>query len=96
MRKTREILLGIIILGLVLNLLGNAVWHYLPDSKVYPHTHLVATMVLIIVCILHLLFAPKRFYERCIDEYLAGILPVREKNAQIRTGYEIRMRGGMG
>ena len=79
MRKTREILLGIIILGLVLNLLGNVVWHYLPDSQVYPHTYLVATIVLIIVCILHLLFAQNGFTKGSLTSIWQAFFPFPRK-----------------
>lgn len=67
--------MGIIVLGLVLNLLGNAVWHYLPDSKVYPHTYLVATIVLIIVCILHLLVAQNGFTKGSLTSIWRTFFP---------------------
>ena len=54
--RTKEIVLVIIILGLFLNLLANMVWNYLPDRKVYPYTYVVATIVIIVVCILHIIF----------------------------------------
>ena len=48
--KRKKIVPGSIILALFLNLLANAVWHYLPDEKVY-----IATGVMVFVCILYLI-----------------------------------------
>ena len=52
----RKILLLGIILATFVNLLTNLIWNYLPDSKVYPGTYTVATITIIIVCVLILIF----------------------------------------
>ena len=52
----RKILLLGIILSTFVNLLTNSIWNYLPDSKVYPGTYTVATITIIIVCVLILIF----------------------------------------
>ena len=75
MSKTREILLGTIILGLIVNLLGNAVWKYLPDSKVHPHTYVVATVVLVAMCILHLLSAHDGLTKGSLTKIWKAFLP---------------------
>ena len=54
--RAKDIVLGAITLGLVINLLANEVWHYLPDRKVYPYTYHVFTIVLVIICILLFIF----------------------------------------
>ena len=52
----RNILLLVIILGVFVNLLANSIWNYLPDRKVYPGTYTAATITIIIVCALLLIF----------------------------------------
>ena len=74
MRK-EKIVPGSIILGLFLNLLANAVWHYLPDEKVY-----IATSVMVFVCILYLIkgFLAKLWLK---DETKSNQLPTTEDKA---------------
>ena len=52
----RTILLLVIILGVLVSLLANLIWNYLPDSKVYPGTYTVAIITVVIMCMLLLLF----------------------------------------
>ena len=52
----RTILLLVIILGVLVSLLANLMWNYLPDSKVYPGTYTVAFIAIVIMCMLFLLF----------------------------------------
>ena len=52
----RTILLLVIILGVLVSLLANLIWNYLPDSKVYPGTYTVAIIAIVIMCMLLLLF----------------------------------------
>ena len=52
----RKILLFGIILATFVNLLTNSILNYLPDSKVYAGTYTVATITIIIVCVLILIF----------------------------------------
>ena len=74
MRK-EKIVPGSIILGLFLNLLANAAWHYLPDEKVY-----IATSVMVFVCILYLIkgFLAKLWQK---DETKSNQLPTTEDKA---------------
>lgn len=52
----RNILLFGIILTTLVNLLTNWIWNYLPDSEVYPGTYTVATIIIIFICTLFLIF----------------------------------------
>ena len=52
----RTILLLVIILGVLVSLLANLMWNYLPDSKVYPGTYTVAFIAIVIMCMLFILF----------------------------------------
>jgi len=45
--KTKEIILYGIILGLVVNLIANQIFKFLPDVK---HVDIIFTIVLIIIC----------------------------------------------
>ena len=75
MRKTRETLLVTIILGLIVNLLANTFWHYLPDSKVHPHTYVVATVVLVVMCILLLVFSQDGVERGSLTKIWQAFLP---------------------
>lgn len=75
MRKTREPLLVTIILGLIVNLLANTFWHYLPDSKVHPHTYVVATVVLVVMCILLLVFSQDGVARGSLTKFWQAFLP---------------------
>lgn len=52
----RNLLLFGIILTTFVSLLADLIWNYLPDRKVYPGTYTVATIIIIIVCVLILIF----------------------------------------
>ena len=76
----RTILLLVIILGVLVSLLANLIWNYLPDSKVYPGTYTVAIIAIVIMCMLLLLFgsegSTKGFLARVWKpDFLARLQP---------------------
>ena len=89
MRK-EKIVPGSIILGLFLNLLTNAVWHYLPDEKVY-----IATSVMVFVCILYLIrgFLAK-FWQKLIENKFRIPRKTVQFIPKITGGYEGRWNNG--
>ena len=68
-----------IILGLCVNLLANAIWHYLPDKEVHPKTYVVVTIAIIFVCILLLIFGGEKSTQSFLtrlwqQDFLTGLL----------------------
>lgn len=96
MTRRKQILLGTIILGLVVNLLANMVWDYLPDKHVHPQTYVVATVVLVVMCMLLLLFAQEGMTRSSLTKIWHAFLPRRTLTfvPNMRDGYEGDWGGG--
>lgn len=82
--RREKIVPGGIILGLFVNLLANAVWHYLPAAQVY-----TATCVIVFVCILYLI---KGFLRKLWQQLVGNKFRIPRKTVQfiskITHGYE--------
>jgi len=63
--KTKEIILYGIILGLVVNLIANQIFKFLPDAK---HVDFIFTIVLIIICVLLIVFNNSKYEKIVIKE----------------------------
>lgn len=70
MRTKKEILLYVIILGIVLNLIANVIWKYIPKET--SHVDEVISGVLLLICVLLLVFHKSQETSRAIIDIVSA------------------------